>query len=435
MSGILTPARTVELDARLPLEGRVPVELGRFVEAIDARTMCPRLASALGTAGRGCHVLDAKYQPGVGATVLYELDGQLVRGDLTASPDMQASASRRVVAPGVRVSVFPDDPDLPSLPLVLDPTHLARALGEAHGVAHRWRTSLLRYRPGKRATVLAVRRHGGRSCVAKVYHQAAKAAAVASEAEALQSAARTTQTLRFPAVLAHLTDLDTVVQERVTGTPLDALLDPRHHPGRAARSGVRRAAHAIAELHDRSPSTERERPVDRELHRFMQRASAISAVAPAPGDALLALATRLAAVAPQLPPPETGTVHGDCKPSQFVLAHRVHLLDVDHVGVSDLAGDVGTFMASLRQVALRRRPHLGTSPGSMHDELAEIFLSEYLATRTRDVAMERIRWQEAVALERKALRSFARAPRSPLALALTNEAHRRLDAMDGRSHD
>jgi hypothetical protein len=41
----------------------------------------------------------------------------------------------------------------------------------------------------------------------------------------------------------------------------------------------------------------------------------------------------------------------------------------------------------------------------------------------------RIRWHEAVALERKALRSFARAPRSPVAAALIHEADRCLDRL------
>jgi hypothetical protein len=43
----------------------------------------------------------------------------------------------------------------------------------------------------------------------------------------------------------------------------------------------------------------------------------------------------------------------------------------------------------------------------------------------------RIAWYEAVALERKALRCFARAPRSPLTHALVAEGHACLDRLGG----
>jgi hypothetical protein len=42
----------------------------------------------------------------------------------------------------------------------------------------------------------------------------------------------------------------------------------------------------------------------------------------------------------------------------------------------------------------------------------------------------RIRWQEAVALQRKALRAFSRAPRSPLARALVAESNHCLDLLE-----
>jgi hypothetical protein len=126
-------------------------------------------------------------------------------------------------------------------------------------------------------------------------------------------------------------------------------------------------------------------------------------------------------------------VHGDCKPSQFLLAGpRVHLLDLDHCGISDQAADVGTFMATLRQFAVRHR--LAGRPEALTRRLpvlAEDFLASYLDALgdDSDDRRARIRWHEAVALERKALRSFARAPRSPLPAALIHEANRCLDRL------
>ena len=106
----------------------------------------------------------------------------------------------------------------------------------------------------------------------------------------------------------------------------------------------------------------------------------------------------------------SGLVHGDCKPSQFLIGPAgVTLLDLDHCGLAEPASDVGTFLATLRQQALRGalagrpgRPAARRSSGS--------------STRTAPPPMLMIdfmmsaRWYQAVALCRKALRAFARSP-------------------------
>jgi hypothetical protein len=172
------------------------------------------------------------------------------------------------------------------------------------------------------------------------------------------------------------------------------------------------------------------RSVDKELHRFGLRAGRIATVVPRVGAQADQLATRLIAVQEHLPDASIGPVHGDCKPSQFLLAPQtVHLLDLDHCGTSDQAADVGTFMATLRQYAVRHA--LAGRPTALTDRLpalAEEFLTAYLDA-AGESTRARIRWHEAVALERKALRSFARAPRSPVAAALIHEADRCLDRL------
>ena len=80
----------------------------RFLEALQPWRMRPELAAATGSRSATCHVLDAKYEPGVRAVILYSLGDQLVRGDLLPLPD------------GVRLSPFPHDPDLPTLPQLMD---------------------------------------------------------------------------------------------------------------------------------------------------------------------------------------------------------------------------------------------------------------------------------------------------------------------------
>jgi aminoglycoside phosphotransferase (APT) family kinase protein len=136
----------------------------------------------------------------------------------------------------------------------------------------------------------------------------------------------------------------------------------------------------------------------------------------------------------QLPPAHTGVVHGDCKPSQFLITERgVVLLDLDHVGISDQAADVGTFLASLRQQDVRPLAGRSGRPSASSASLAELFLAGYLAGGGTCREPSRTRWQEAVALERKALRAFARAPRSPVPRALIVEAHACLDRAEEAS--
>jgi len=91
--------------------------------------------------------------------------------------------------------------------------------------------------------------------------------------------------------------------------------------------------------------------------------------------------------------------------------------------------DVGTFLASLRQLPLRR-PGAGPSgPVQALSTLRSSFLASYLETRGDRTLLARIAWQEAVALERKALRAWARAPGSPVAGVLVREAETCLDGL------
>ena len=422
-------------------------ESERFAEALRPRQMGPRLADAVGGTARTCHVLDAKYEPGVRATVLYEYAGRLLRGDLLPGVDLggREGGPPSVVAPGIRISAFPHDPEMPDLVWVMDPARLGPALAEAlretgNGPVHggvRCRTSLLRYRPGKRATLRVTFVGQPDAFVAKAYHDPAKAAAVAGEAPALSGHADGCATLRVPPTVAHLGARGVVVQRAVQGVPLEALLGRSLSTAggvRVATEAMARAGRALAELHDMPPATTRRRSVDAELDRFGVRAAGVAGPDPLLGDALARLADRLGDTRLPLPVAVPGTVHGDCKPSQFLLARRhALLLDLDHVGVSDQATDVGTFLASLRQLSLRQLPFGrtpdGTSRSGALSALAASFLRSYLEARGDETTLPRVRWQEAVALERKALRAWARAPGSPMVGHLVREANTCLDRL------
>lgn len=415
----------------------------RFDEALQPRLMGPRLAAALAGGPPTCHVLDAKYEPAVRAIVLYEHAGRLVRGDLLSTEDDLAADTGdpgRLIAPGIWISRFPHDPQLPALPRVMDAALLGPALAEAlhdrsaargrRGTV-RCRVTLLRYRPGKRATVRVVFVGESERYVAKAYHDPVKAAAVAGEASALASCTTRAGTLRFAPTVAHLPGLAAVVQRSVRATPLEVLIGTSRRAAPGVRQALSSAARALAELHAADGVSSRQRSVERELLRFGERGRRIGGVDPQLGAALDRLAARLTDIQNHLPAAGGGVVHGDCKPSQFLVSGRhAYLLDLDHVGVSDQAADVGTFLASLRQLGVRRA--VAGRPTDRSNELAslsELFLTTYLEAHGCGRDRTRVRWHEAVALERKALRAFARAPRSPLASALVTEAHRCLDRL------
>ncbi|MFP5347497.1 MAG: hypothetical protein ACLGIA_10765 [Actinomycetes bacterium] len=460
MTGQLAPSPRTAPAAEPREPDRVLGGHRRFLDALRPGTVGPRLSAALGAGSEEpCFVLDAKYEPGVRATVQYRLGDLLVRGDVLGvaagveAPGQEMTRHEAVVDDlGLAVSRFPHDPGIPTLPLALDAPRLLAELAEV-GVAgagdpRAVRLQLLRYRTGRRATFrVVVRARDGRvrTFVAKCYHQPAKASAVAAEAREAAVPARDADRLVLAPLVAHLPALAVVLHEALAGRSLGLGLPRAVVTGALSPSrDVARAAVALAAFHALPPSSDRLRPPERELAKFGARAYGISLVDPAAGAALAGLADRLAGLRPDTPPDRTGLVHGDCKPSQFLLRGAdVALLDLDSSGLADPASDLGTFAASLRQLAVRRGlaervPARRNVARGWADRLAQTFLDTYveaagLSASAAGDLRHRTDWYEGVALERKALRAFARSPLSPLPAALVDEAHRRLDATLGSS--
>ena len=435
--------------------------------ALQPRHMQPYLAA--GNAGQvPCHILDAKYEPGQHCSILYQLGERLLIGELqwqeTANVTSEMAAS---LQPSVmQIYPFEDDPALANLTTVLDGQKMAQILFDNLRIAGslafindatrilRCQVTPLRYRLGKRCTLRfdLWLRDGERGAISKrtlygkLYHSVSKAQAVYDEMQMLAAA----PALRMGGVtvaqaVAFVPTLPMVFQAPVRGMPLDLLLS---QPKRTAlahnaqtRTGIRGAAAALAALHKVEGSTNRLRPVAAELERFQRRSAKIMAVDPIVGGSLYELACALPAWLDQLPVwgAENTLVHGDCKPSQFFIDQAatgevtVALLDFDHCGMADPAADVGNFLATLRQLGIvqgltQREPtmvaHLQQGLATLETE----FLSAYLAARPCHPGFRaRAAWYQAVALLRKALRSFARSPRSPLPALLVQAAWRCLE--------
>lgn len=440
-----------------------PLEQRRQVEAaLRPQTVAPYLAAALdlphpqrrqGSSG-ACHVLDVKYEPGAYCTILYRLNAQLVIGTIHwIGTETQLPAQARVVAPlNMHVYRFEDDPALPGLPTVMDPSAMASALRPilpdiAFPTARllRCRITPLRYRPGKRCTVrLDLWLRDGPSgtisletLYGKVYHEYGKAASVFAEMQLLSDAAPVQQgRLVVAHAAAFLPELLLVLQRPVEGTPLDAFLGAATSPIAVGDprgwNGVVRAAEALAALHTAGLTSTSERSIAAETRRFGKRAAQVAAVAPALGAQMHALAGALTATLGQLAAwgEESSLIHGDCKPSQFLLsAAQVALLDFDHCGLADPASDVGNFMATLRQLAIRQGlkaravPQAALARTRWLRALEQEFLDRYSASSGRNELFRlRTTWYESAALLRKALRAFGRSPHSNLPAALVEEA-------------
>jgi len=199
--------------------------------------------------------------------------------------------------------------------------------------------------------------------------------------------------------------------------------------------GVIRSADALAAVHTSGLATDRERPIAAEVKRFGKRAAQAAAVDPAIGRRMAELAAALPQWLDKLPAwdERITLVHGDCKHSQCMLSpDGVAILDWDHCGMADPATDIGTYLATLRQMGIHQSlKSRGSAAATVRTRwlraLEDDFLDAYIAASGFGAGFRlRARWYEAAALMRKALRAFARAPRSPMPLAQVDEGWRLL---------
>jgi hypothetical protein len=425
-------------------------ERGQVALAVQPGRMRPLLLSAFPDAGphASCEVLDVKYQPSKRCSILYRLGTGWVVGSLRWDGEAEAAEATTTIDPlGMRAYVFPSDPAMPGLPDALRPeavaaalTHALRRFGPDGDRIVRCRVTPLRYRPGRRCTVrldLAVRGRAGalgeQVLFGKIYHDRDKGASVYSEMRALADSPPVQQGIVTVAgALAFLPEFPMVVQAPVRGRGLDELLAGVGDGvglDAGGSEGVRRAAHAMAALHATGLSPKRLRDVGPDLDRMAHRSQPVAAIEPGIGGQMLELAGALAAWLEDLSGwgEEATLVHGDCKPSQFLLDQgSVAVLDFDHCGTADPASDIGTFLASLRQLGIMRPVRRGGDEQARArwvDELEGVFLDAYCVAGERPESFRtRAAWYQALAYLRKAQRAFARSIRSPVPGRLIEQA-------------
>ena len=410
--------------------------------------------------GMDCHVLDARYEPGSRCTVLYRVDDRLlvatVRFDETTRDTLahdDLGVTPWTDSLGMEVRSLPFDPSLPGLADALRPEIMTRALTDAMSASSmgatrvvRCRATVERYRPSRSCTLrldvwakdAATGAPGRRRLFGKVYPTVAKASAVyATMSEIAGHTDAGSGRLRVARPVALVPSLQMVVQEPLPGTSLDLFLRRRAFARSPAHTAapIRSAARALAELHALDLMHPRQRRVEPELDRLVARLAAAAAIDNELDAEIRQLVERLRSGLLDLGLGEHPgrMVHADCKPSQYLVhAEGVGLLDFDHAGMADPALDVGTFMASLRQLGCRRaierkRPLTGGEAAWVREH-ESAFLQEYIgATGEAGGFLARAAWYEAFALLRKARRAMCRSLRSALPRLLVDEAMECLD--------
>ncbi len=320
-----------------------------------------------------------------------------------------------------------DDPALPGLRALVDPsTRHATLAAVLDGVTDQLEVHVVRYRAGRRATVRIEIGAGSsdvRSVYAKVFHDRVKAAATATSLVHLVAQLDERMPLRLPQLAGHHEELAIVVLHPLDGEPLELAspLGGAEHPHAHAAEVFGRVGEALATLHALDVGPLPLRPTASDLAKARTRAERVS-----DGHLAAMLRSLLDDLADRGPfdPPCLVPVHGDCKPSQVLLGPAVALLDPDHFGAGDAAGDVAQMHVSLLQEAIRRE---GAEPGpasAFADVLIDAFDDGYRRRNRRadDTLAQRVRWFEQLLLVRKALRADARAPGSPLAGTLAARA-------------
>lgn len=433
-----------------------PVHYQQLCQARSPALMRTYLAERLGASvgasrSPACHVLDMKYAPGEQCTLLYQWGDQQLIGILPWNQAPPAAApAGHIAALDLWLYRFPHDPALPTLAAILDANVLADVLRDVLPACRRGQARLLacratplRYRPGRRCTVqidlrLQQRSNGAiahQRLYGKLYHQVEKAAAVYAEMQMLADAVTGQEgALTVAQPIAFAPAFSLVVQAPVIGQPLDLLLAHQSPP--TVQSTLVRTAQALAALHRLPHTTTRLRPLTNDLTKLTRRAATVATVAPTLGAAMGALGQRLAGLAVALPAWERVAAmgHGDCKPSQFFISPtQVALLDFDHGGMADPAADVGLFLATLRQAQVQQQSRARQRSAAAQERCttdahcAAFYTAYHVASGASPHLAQRVAWYEGIALLRKALRSFARSPWSPLPALLVAEAERRLD--------
>ena len=290
------------------------------------------------------------------------------------------------------------DPDLPTLPAVLDPialgAHLRQALpGHARGLED-LRVRLLRHHPGKRCVVEVTWRWGdeSRSVIGKVY--ARDRSDVYRVMEEIRRAGFGPEgEFSIPEPMAYLPALQLFLQEKVDGRPATESFLSDDEAERTA--AAERCAGWLATFHAMTLGMGPSVDLPGHLRAMEQWGQRLAGLGGPLADKAVALLTRLHAAASGLLPVALRTIHGDYAHHQVILAPgRTATVDWDKYRLADPSHEAARFAVGLQRLAQR-------CLGSIHalDGPAAVFLRTYVASTGPGQAARLAFYRAAVCLE------------------------------------
>ncbi|MBI3241830.1 MAG: glycosyltransferase [Chloroflexi bacterium] len=256
---------------------------------------------------------------------------------------------------------------------------------------------VLKYKPGRRC-VLAYQLAGGQNVIGKVFKDERGLRLFRLQQRLWQGCfgPAAADGIHVSQPLAYIPEMRMLLQERASGTTLNALArktdDIRMH--------VRRSAQGIAKLHESGLATAcaGEEPLSRylltnEVENLSLFAAALLKVRPQSEASVMSLRDALRDWAAQLPAPETITpVHRDFYYSQVLFdGPRLTLIDFDLLALGDPAIDAANFLAHLFLMGLDQLNDLDA-----FSREAGLFLETYASHRFVDEAfLQRMAFYEA----------------------------------------
>lgn len=418
-------------DPRLPFldMARSPREMGDFFN----RRVLPRVLPGEKAAAVG--VEDFWYSPRGECVVLYELQlGDLLEDprrwavatfskddslqEVHANHDEHSTGASSGPVPGPALYIpeyrclmefFPTDWKLPSLIRALDAEEITSVLfRDVPDAAHlrsrsRLQAKVLRHRPHKRCVLRYIPEtsedEGPQAVVGKVYAQASRAARSWHTLNTLYAQAAG---VIIPKPLGLVKGWNLVLMECVPGTPMKQVLEGATSKGQAQQA-TRMAAEALARLHSLEIDSQELQSVESQLDELRKTNLRFRLVAPQLAEQVDALLNRLVPLARRSTLGTPSCIHGDCEPSQFLIAEsQAAVVDFDRTGRGDAAVDVGNFMAALHREAVKGQDDLR--------ELATYFLTQSQECSARNGLVDRARLFQVAALVRMALRAFQKSP-------------------------
>ena len=307
---------------------------------------------------------------------------------------------------GLIVWLFPSDPSLPQLSVLLDPsrvtkyfppgyfpgtlTHPAQVPQVAYRVVH--------YRPECRCTIrYQLDGHPALSgsnmmLFAKTFKEEGKE--IFQRMEMLWNLSqKASNTIKVPKPLSYDESLHTIWQEGVPGLPLREVIHSSNY-----HHYLKSVARGLATLQQSGlPSSSTISSHDHVME-FQKKAEKLSQVFPSGSHVLKNLGRQLEELAASDGPVPTQLIHGDFHIGQLLAARKqVTFFDLDECAMGDPLQDVANFLVDLQFQEF--------SPG-FRKHMTESFVKAYAAFVPWDVPQRRLDWHGAIQFTNKVYRSF-----------------------------